>query len=68
MANTPPPLPLSQRATSDLLDELCVGLRNAGVQAWSLHEVIANRIETTARQPARWFEMIRFRVFCVFRG
>jgi hypothetical protein len=36
MANTPPPPPVSERPTEQLLDELCVELRNVGVKDWSL--------------------------------
>jgi hypothetical protein len=36
MANTPPPPPLPQRSTNDLLDELCVELRHVGVGDWGL--------------------------------
>jgi len=36
MANTPPPPPLAQRSTSELLDELCVELRHVGVGDWGL--------------------------------
>lgn len=36
MANTPPPPPLPQLSTRELLDELCIELRNVGVKDWGL--------------------------------
>jgi hypothetical protein len=60
MANTPLPPPLRERPNEQLLDELCVELRNVGVEDWSLpdderviahvRQVCAIHRELTARQ------------------
>jgi len=36
MQSTPPPLPMTQRPTDELVEDLCLALRDVGVRTWSL--------------------------------
>jgi hypothetical protein len=36
MRNTPPLLPVAQRPTDELIEDLCLALRDVGVRTWSL--------------------------------
>ena len=36
MRNTPPLLPIEQRATDELIEDLCLALRDVGVRTWDL--------------------------------
>jgi hypothetical protein len=36
MQSTPPPLPMKQRPTDELIEDLCLALRDVGVRDYSL--------------------------------
>jgi hypothetical protein len=61
MPNTPPPLPIEQRETPDLVEDLCLALRNVGVGDYTLRRDVQGEMLTHIKEVQKIYSELQKR-------